>query len=213
MNRAELRTQIQTMLGDPAGVFLPDATANTVLDEALEVLAEHGPPVIRTALVPLAAYTTFYRLTDYQADAMQPVRVWSQSLQSPLEAVTQEELDGRAVAWIATTGPPTSWFVRGWDQFGVYPKPATDGGLLHVDCLCWPQALLDDASEPEFGDDEQEALVTYGWYDGSLRANMGEDVAAAWRRLQQWFADARTRRNALTADRAFRFQRGRNGDR
>ena len=213
MNRGEMRLEIQRMLGDPSGIFLPDEEANAVMDEAMELMGEHGPPVIRKALIPLEAYKTFYRLTDYMADALQPLRLWSARLQAPLEPISMEELDARAVNWIRTVGPPTAWFPRGWDQFGIYPKPSVDGGILAVDCQCWPQAMWDDTSIPEFDEEDHETIVAYGWYDGSLRGNLTEDVVTAWKAFQNLLKGGYERRTTLAGDRGFRFQGGRNGSR
>jgi hypothetical protein len=124
-----------------------------------------------------------------------------------------DELDVRAVNWIRTVGFPTAWFPRGWNQFGIYPKPSTDTGQLSVDCLCWPQDMLEDGSTPEFDEEDHETIVAYGWYDGSLRANMTEDIMSAWKAFQALLKGGYSRRSNLVSDRSYRLESGRNGAR
>jgi hypothetical protein len=211
MTKARLRQQVHNALSDPSGVFLPDADVDDLLQEAQELMAEHGAPVIRRAGIGLTAYRTFYRMSEFAPDAIQPLRIYSTRLLVPLEPISMEELDGRAINWINTVGPPTSWFPRGWDQFGIYPKPPTTEGLLWIDYLAWPQVMLEDWSVPEFDDEDHETLVAYGWYDGILRGAQVEDVKRAWDAFTALLKAGYTRRANLTADRGWRKQAGRNG--
>lgn len=208
-----MRQQVHNVLNDPSGVFLSDSDVDDLLEEAQELMAEHGPPVIRRGGIGLTAYRTFYRLTEFCPDAIQPLRIYSTRLLAPLEPVSMAELDARQVNWMDTTGPPSAWFPRGWDQFGIWPKPSTTEGLLWVDYLAWPQVMLHDTSVPEFDEADHETLVAYGFYDGILRGAQIEDVKAAWGTFTALLKAGITRRANLTPDRGWRMQAGRNGSR
>jgi hypothetical protein len=213
MTKAEMRDEVHRMLNDTSGTLIPADEVDDLLQEAQELMAEHGAPVIRRSGVPLQSYRTFYRLSEFAPDAIQPVRLYSTRLLAPLEPISMEELDVRAVNWIATVGPPTAWFPRGWDQFGIYPKPSGDEGLLWIDYLAWPQVMLVEWSVSEFDEEDHETLVAYGWYDGILRSNQLDEIKEAWQSFAGLLKSGYTRRGVLTADRGRRFEAGRNGSR
>ena len=201
MTRSELRAYIQRSLNDPSGVFLPPATANAVMEEAQEFLAEFGPPIIRRILLPMRAYWTYYRLSPFASDAMTPVRIYSAANTRLLDVRSQDWLDGYDVNWEVTTGNPHIWFPRGWDQFGIYPKPATDGGILRVDYWAWPQTMLHDDATPEFAEADHSTLSLYGVYDGLLRGNRVAAALRIWKDSMMALRGARWIRVDRTPDR------------
>lgn len=211
MSRVALRQSIQLRLGDPDGVFMPDTEANDLIQEAQEIMAEHGPPVMRRVGIPIQAYRTYYRLTEFAADAMAPVRIYYPGRTAPLEPTTQEELDAKVANWTAMTGAPSQWFSRGWDQFGVFPKSESDGGFLWVDYLAWPQVLLHDGAESEFGPEDREAIIAYGWYDGVLLSAQTDAVKPAWENFTALLKAGTERRANLTTDRSYKLQGPTNG--
>jgi hypothetical protein len=71
--------------------------------------------------------------------------------------------------------------------------------------------MLNDASTPEFDEEDHETLVAYGWYDGILRGAQVEDVKPAWASFTALLKAGYTRRANLTSDRGWRMQAGRNG--
>ena len=213
MSRSSLREAIQLRLGDPDGVFMPDASAHILIQEAQELMAEHGPPVMRRIGVPIQANRTFYRLTEFASDAMAPVRIFCPGRSMPLDPTTQEELDAIHSTWMTETGTPSAWFARGWNQFGVWPKAATDGGILRVDYLAWPQVLLHDAAESEYGPEDRETIIAYGWYDGVLLGAQTEEIKPAWEQFQTLLKQGIERRANVMKDRAYRLQAGGNGHR
>ena len=196
MTRGEIRTWINRSLNDPNAVFLPTADGNTVIEEAQELLSEHGPPVIRRIGLTMRAYWTFYRLSTFAPDAIMPVRIYCVPTSFPLEPVSQDDLDALNVSWESTTGNPHLWFSRGFDNFGIYPRPATTGGILWVDYMAWAQSLLHDAAEPEFAVEDHEALAVYGLYDGLIRGAQVEEATRLW---QGWVGLA-TKGRAIRAD-------------
>ncbi len=210
MTRAEIRTLMQRALNDPSGVFLPTANANAVIEEAQETLAEFGPPITRRVLVPMRAYWTYYRLSTWASDAMLPLRIYCASNTRVLDVRSLDWLDEYDVNWEITTGNPHVWFPRGWDQFGIYPKPATDGGILRVDYWAWPQAMLHDGAVPEFAEADHETLALYGIYDGLLRGGQIGAALRIWKESILTLKQARWLRLDRTPDRAR--QHGRNGD-
>ena len=91
------------------------------------------------------------------------------------------ELDGHYERWQTVQGDPEWWFTFSWDVFGVWPVPASGGGVLEVDCFCWPDALLDDGDEPESNDPDHDILVEHMIAQGQLKQ---WDVARALEILQ-----------------------------
>lgn len=189
MTRTEIRTYIQRALNDSSGTFLTTAMCNTLLAEAQELLAEHGPPVIRRVGIGIRKNWIHYRLGAFVSDCIMPVRIFCSANNTTLEPVTVAELDARNAAWETTSGNPTHWFPRGWGYFGIYPHPASSTGTLWVDYAAWPLAIDDDDAEPEFAQEDHEALALYGVYDGLLRRMQVEDALQVW----QKFADGITR--------------------
>jgi hypothetical protein len=210
MTRAEIRTAIWRSLNDPSGVFLPAAQANTVIEEAQETLAELGTPIRRRVGIPVRAYWTYYRLSPYAPDAIMPARLYSTANAQPLDPWTITELDEYDINWERTTGDPWIWFPRGWDRFGIYPKPVTSRGVLWVDYLAWPQEFLHDAGVPEFPSEHHEILVQYGLYDGLIRGGEVQEAMKVWAALTRMAGKAQPLLTVRTPDREHQ-HRGGNG--
>lgn len=183
MTRAEIRTRILRAVNDPDGVFLPTATANALIGEAADFLAEHRSPVMRRLVLPLKPYWTYYRLTAFAADCILPVRLYNATTGRTIEPCGLDELDALRHKWEETTGDPTRWASRGWSQIALYPCPVTAQGLVYVDYLAWPQTLLHDEASPPFSEGDQEALFLYGWAEALARGNDSASLPAAWKRL------------------------------
>lgn len=211
MTREEIRDYSQRALNDASGVFFTDATANAAIEEAQEFLAEFGSPITRRVLIPTQAYWTYYRLTTFASDAMVPYRIYSAANTRVLDVRTLDWLDAYDVDWEATTGSPHVWFPRGWNQFGIYPKPSSDGGILRVDYLAWPQTLLHDDAVPEFADADHETLGLYAIYDGLLRGAQIDDAMRLWKDALATMIQGRWLRGDTTPDRTHQ-HRGGNGN-
>lgn len=211
MTRQDIRNSVLRAINDPNAVFFPTSDANEVIEEAQEFMAEFGTPVTRRVLVPTRAQRTYYRLSIYAVDAMMPVRIYSAANTRVLDVRSLDWLDAYDVDWEATTGSPHLWFPRGWDQFGIFPKPASDGGILRVDYLAWPQALLHDGATPEFADVDHEALILYTLCDAFLRGGQITDAMSAWKQLMVVIGQGRWTRENTTPDRIHQHGRG-NGD-
>lgn len=180
MIRSEIRSRILDGLNDASGVFVTSAQANTSIDEALEVLAEESGAIIRTAFLAMLPGTMYYWLSAIASDVMAPIRVWDVERQWRLTAVSMRELDQRHETWPTVQRDPEVWFPVSWDLFGVWPAAAAGGGVLRVDYLAWPRALLDDSDEPEFQVGDHDALVDYGVYEGLMKRWDAKRALEAW---------------------------------
>lgn len=171
MNRSDIRARILNALNESttSPVLFSTAQIDAVIDEAGEVLAEEAGAIKRTAFQGLKDGCTYYYTHGIATDVMAPYRMWLTHLDRRLTAVSLAELDTQNEKWIDVTGDPEYWFPVSWDLFGIYPHPATGGGILRVDYLAWPRALQDDSDEPEFRLADQDGLVLYGVYDGLLK--------------------------------------------
>lgn len=189
MTRAQIRDRILSASNEStsAPVLWTTAQVDSVIDEASEVLAEEAKSIKRTAFVARQAGAIYYSTRAIAPDVMAITRVWLPDLNTRLTAVSIPELDAQNRTWATATDSPEYWFPVSWDTFGIYPHPATGGGLLRIDYLAWPRALVDDDDEPEFREADQDSLVMYGLYDGLLKMwNHQRAIELYNRFLGQW---------------------------
>ena len=208
MTRGDLRTRILELLNESASdpVFFSASEINDVIDEAMEVICEEAEAVKRTVFVPLLPGTAYYSLRGLGPDLMAPWRIWLQSQERRLTTATMNELDEQHPTWPTVTGDPWHWFPVSWDLFGIWPKPTSGGGVLRVDALAWPRALLHDGDQPELLDGDHEALAVYGLYDGSAKRWDFEMMLQAWSLFVGKAGIARGRHGKAMQARAFQVQ-------
>jgi len=171
MNRQEIRTRILESLNESASspVFFSIAQIDEAINEGMEILAEEANAIKRTAFTALRPATTYYYTQGIATDMMAPYRIWLTHLDRRLVAISMADLDARRERWIRTSGDPEYWFSISWNLFGIYPAPASGGGVMRIDYLAWPRPMLDDSDEPEFLLADRDSLVLYGVYDGLLK--------------------------------------------
>ena len=195
MTLSDLRTRILDGLSESSSspVHFSASQINDSINEALEVLAEQVDAVRRTAFVPLREGTTYYYTRSIASDMMVPYRIWSYDQTRKLTAISVHDLDEFSTSWDETTGAPESWFPISWDCFGLYPYPASAGGVLRVDYFAWPRELAEDGDELELPEASQDAIIDYGIYDGLVKRY---DLQTAMRFLSAFsslFKDAKAR--------------------
>lgn len=203
MTREEMRTRILDGLNDPSGRFVSSAQVSQVLEEAQDILSEELQAIKRTVYVPLKAGVGWYALHGLGDDVMTPWRIWTPTQNRRLIATTMQRLDAYDEVWLSTSGDPEYWYPLSWDWFGVYPKAASGGGTLRVDYLAWPQALLDDADEPEFPVRDHDSLVLYGIYDGLLKRWDFENAMILWSLFVQAMGQGQGRTASRALSRTF----------
>jgi len=195
MTRLEIRRRVLQALNDAAiaPVFWSVDEINETIAEAQEALAEEALSLKRTFMVPRRAGVMIYNLDGIGANIMAPTRIWLPDLHRRLGVWSLTDLDARHERWQAVTGDPWVWWPIDWRSFGLWPVPATAGGILEVDCYVWPDVLPDDSARPEFPPADHEALVTYGEIEGYIKQGdvlRALDLAKVWG--QRW-ADGRYR--------------------
>lgn len=205
MTRSELRARILDGLNDAAGIFVTPAQADAMIGDALDVMAEESGAVKRTVHLALQSGTMLYSLSAVAADAMSPYRLWLVGEERRLTAVSMRDLDHRHETWPTVTRQPEYWFPVSWDLFGLWPHPSTGGGLLRIDYLAWPRALMDDGDEPEFQLGDHDAIVDYGIYEGLAKRWDVARMLEVWSRFgaRVGFSRARTGAGRVQA-RSFR---------
>ena len=192
MNREELRTRILFLLNEDADdpAFFTTTQANTVIQEAMEIIAEEITDLKREAFVPLRKGKWLYTTREIAEDCMTPFRVWSQNDEERLDVITMQQLDDHRERWMeVTTERPDWWFPVSFDCFGVWPTPSNGGNILRINYLAWPETLLDDSDEPEFREAEQDLIVLYGMYDGLIRQWEPERALDIFSTFAQSFKD------------------------
>lgn len=191
MTRAQIRDRILNALNESTSspVFWSTAQIDAVIDEAAEVLAEEAKAIRRTGLLARQDGTIYYSTRAIGSDLMAIMRIWLPDLNRRLIPVTIAELDAFHETWPTVTGDPEYWFPVSWDLFGVYPHPATGGGMFRVDYAAWPRALLDDNDEPEFREADHDGMVLYGVYDGLMKQWAGQRAMELYTKfLESWGA-------------------------
>jgi len=195
VKQSEIRSRIADALDDPDNVFWSEAQLNKAIDEGAEVLAEETHAIRRSAFCPLRQGVQFYFLRSIAQDIMMPYRIWNHDGTRRLVAYSMREMDAFAQSWMDTTGTPDIWFPVSWDFFGIYPKPASGGGVLRVDYYAWPRELLDDDDEPEFLESIHEALTAYGLYEGELKQWNGAAAKSAESIFMSYLGNANDKTN------------------
>lgn len=187
MNRGLLRTRILETLNESADapVFWSETEVNDLIDEAAEVVCEESPAIKRTVFIPIRPGHGYYRLSALGATMMAPWRIYHHTRDQRLGVVSMSELDERHQTWPTVTGDPWHWFPVSWDVFGIWPRPATGGGVLRVDCLAWPRPLDDDSDEPELLGADHDALVLYGVYEGQCKRWDALSAVQTWSLFMQ----------------------------
>lgn len=209
MTRQQLRDRILSALNEStsAPVYWSTAQIDAVIDEASEVLAEEAKSIKRTAFVARKPGSTYYFTRGIAPDLMAAYRIWLPDVNRRLTAVSISELDATHATWPTVTGDPEYWFPVSWDCFGIYPHPATGGGVLRVDYLAWPRSLQDDSDEPEFREADQDALVLYGVYDSLMNKwDVTRAIELFTRFIDQWKVGQA--RNGVRETQARPYQRG-----
>lgn len=208
MTRQQLRDRILTALNESttSPVFWTTAQLDAVIDEASEVLAEEAKAIRRTAYMARQSGWTYYHLRGAAPDVMAIYRVWLPDLDKRLIATSMQELDANHRTWPTTTGEPEYWFPISWDCFGIYPHPAAGSGLLRIDYIAWPRALLDDNDEPEFREADQDALVLYGIYDALMKQWNAPRALEIFSRFMDHWQDGRAR-NGVREQQSRNYQR------
>jgi hypothetical protein len=171
MTRLELRSRIFNALNVSATspIFWTTSEMNDILNEAQEAFAEEAKAIHRTALVSLRAGASYYTTASIAADMLAPYRLWMQSTDRRLTAVSLDQLDRYHERWLESSGTPEVWCPISWDWFAVYPHPTVGGGIIRVDYIAFPRDLQHDDDKPEFYESDQEALIYYGVYQGLLK--------------------------------------------
>lgn len=169
MIRSEIRARIAATINDDQNIFVTADEANRSIDEAMEIIAEKTKCIRRTAFVSLREGANFYYIKSIADDMMYPYRIWNEQRNVRLTGSSFMELDGLSQTWLTTAGTPQLWFPVSWDFFGVYPHPATSGGVLRIDYVAWPAALMDDNDEPEMPESSIDSLIYFGAYEGQLK--------------------------------------------
>lgn len=171
MTKGEIRTRILEALNESASspTFWTSTQIDRVIAEGSDFLASELASIRRTAFVPLRPGATYYYTQGIASNILAPYRLWLTHLDRRLIPVTFHELDRRHETWMTVTGDPEHWFSASWDLFGVWPRPASGGGVLRVDYVAWPQSLVDDDHELEFLEADQDGVVLYGVFEGLLK--------------------------------------------
>lgn len=195
MTRSELRQRILRALNDDptAPVFWALAEIDTYIDEGMEVLAELAPALKRTFTVPRREGQMLYSLAGVGANVQTPYRIWLPDLHRRLEPWSLTDLDGHYEQWMTVQGDPWYWAPVDWQQFVLWPIPATGGGWLEVSCAVWPDALEADSDIPEFVPADHAALVVYAEMLGQLKQYNGMRAAELAQRFLTTWGRARDR--------------------
>jgi len=171
MTRLDMQTRILEKLNDSttAPQFWSTTQIDDVIQEAQEVLAEESRIIKRSVTVTVRPGTSYYHLRGIAADCMTPYRLSLPDARIRLRAVSPVQLDAYHLLWETVTGTPSWWVPIDWQTFALFPHSIQGGGILRVDYLAWPQALMDDNDSPEYTVSDHDALVLYGVYDGLMK--------------------------------------------
>lgn len=185
MTKQEIRQRILRALNDDPvdPIYWTTQEIDEYVQDGMEMLAEESEALKRTYIVPRRPGVQIYHLAGIGEQIMVPYRIWLPDHKRRLEAWSITDIDGRQETWMNTTGSPWIWWPIDWQHFGIWPRPATGGNVMHVDCYVWPLPLLNESSQPEFYPADHEALVFFGEMEGYLKQHdvaRAADLARGW---------------------------------
>lgn len=212
MTRQEIRDRILIALNDSPTVPIYFATSeiNAVIQEAQEIVAEEVRAWKRTVYVPKREGWQVYNLLAIEPNCMAPFRIWDHTTNRRLQVTSMHQIDLDRQRWLTVTGSqPDWWYPVSWGQFGVYPATASGEGVLRVDCLVWPTALLDDADEPESPEPDHDDLVLYGVYMSLMQQFEVMRATERFVRFTDRWTDSRYRNELQRIQARYHQRRGR----
>jgi len=160
MTRGELRDKLARSLDESTtSSFWTTAELDQLLQEALETFCEIAEPLERHTYVPLRAGQVWYHLSRYADDIILPLRLVDPINERRLEALFLTQMDERKDQWETVTGNSLVWTSAGYDWFAIWPHAASDGGMLRLDYVAWPQDVLDDNVPLEVDEEDEDAIL------------------------------------------------------
>lgn len=195
MTRDELERRILNALNDDPQdpVFWSSDEIHTLIEEAIEVMAEEAPQIRRSFVVPRRPGAFHYTIHSVGPRIQAPYRIWLEDQQRRLEATSLTTLDAEHEEWLLSTGEPWKWAPVGWDQFIIWPIPVAGGHRLQVDCYCWHDPLVSGSDSPEFYEADHESIVLWGQMEGYLKQWQPDKAADIFTTFVNRWGDARYR--------------------
>jgi hypothetical protein len=154
---------------DSPDVFLnTDAGMAPVRDsinDAIQELCMVTGSYRKTYLLPLYADRQFYRMA-WEADHFgYVVEAWDRSRNRRLVHTDLANLNAQDNMWMKHTGTPDSYLQIGEDIIGFYRKPASEGVVLELTCVCVPKPYTTDTAPVKLREQFERAAVYYAVCD------------------------------------------------
>ena len=161
-----LETHALRLIGE--NVATPDVFADTAagiapirdsINDAIQELCMLTGSYRRTYLLPLYADRQFYRM-GWEADHFGwVVECWDRNRRRRLTQTDIFKLNNDDPWWMQRNGDPLEYFQVGSDILGLYFKPAANGIILELECVCIPKPYNNDTDPIKLREVFQRAAV------------------------------------------------------
>lgn len=163
-----LETHVLRIIGE--NLTTPDVFTDTAagiapirdsLNDAIQELCILTGAYKRQYVQPLYTDRQFYRLNWEKDYFGWVVECWDRKRNFRLEQTDFIRLSNDDPAWMKRSGDPWQYFPVGTDVIGFYYKPASEGAVLELQCVCIPKAYGSDTDPIKLREAYQRAAVYY----------------------------------------------------
>lgn len=135
------------------------------INDAIQELCMVTGSYRKTYLLPLYADRQFYRL-EWQADHFgYVVEAWDRSRNRRLIHTDLANLNARDPLWMKHTGDPNEYLQIGDNIIGFYLKPASEGVVLELTCVCVPKPYTINSPPVKLREQYERAAVYFAVCD------------------------------------------------
>lgn len=163
-----IETQVLRLIGENVttpDVFTDDATGMALIrgsvNDAIQELCMVLGGYTRNYHLPLLEDYQFYRLEPEHDYIAYIVDVYDHDRKRKLTQTDIVTLAASDPYFLKTNGYPEQYLWIGHEVFGIYPYPASEGGMLVLKCVCLPKPYTQDYDPIYLRDYLQRAAVYY----------------------------------------------------
>lgn len=204
MTLAGMEADVRRRLEEAPAAFWTDADIAAALQEGYAEMADATGFYERYANINLLANRTYYDLTSVLPDIfLGPRRIWNTTTNYWLKPTDTRQLDAQYRQWELVNGQPTEYFMRGNMWLGIFPRPASNAGILRFYYEAVPPAL-ESTEEPAFPQEFHPGVVEYALTDLHMQEREPDKALGHWKQYEdieeglRLFADRRQSIDRIT---------------
>ena len=160
----DLEKHVLRLIGenvDSPDVFSDITPIRDSVNEAVQELCMLTGSYKKVYNLPLYADRQFYRMNWEKDYFGWVVEAWDRSRNFKLEQTDVLTLANEDMFWMQRTGNPDSYMQVGENILGIHYKPAANGIVLELTCVCIPKFYTEDADPIKLREVYQRAAVYF----------------------------------------------------